>query len=44
MEYKVSTEIGDLFVVSDVESGYAEGESIGVGFSEKGPVLLPGSS
>ncbi len=41
MEYKVSTPIAELFVVSDVESGFAEGETVGVGFASKGPVLLP---
>ncbi len=44
MEYKVSTDVAELFVVSDVESGFSEGEVVSVGFAEKGPVLLPGST
>ena len=43
MEYKVSTDIAELFVVSDVESGFGEGDPVSVGFAEKGPVLLIGS-
>jgi len=40
MEFKVSTPAGELFVVSDVESDFNEGEQVGIGFAEKGPVLL----
>lgn len=41
MEYRVSTSIGDIFVVADAESDIAVGDSVGVGFMQKGPVLLP---
>ncbi len=41
MEYKVDTPVAQLFVVSDVESGFAEGEAVSIGFASKGPVLLP---
>ena len=41
MEYRVSTSLGDVFVVADVESDIATGSAVGVGFMEKGPVLLP---
>jgi len=40
MEFKVATPAGELFVVSDVESEFNEGESVGIGFAKKGPVLL----
>jgi len=41
MEYKVDTDVATLFVVSDVESGFAEGDMVSVSFADKGPVLLP---
>lgn len=41
MEYRVGTSLGDVFVVADVESDFATGAAVGVGFMEKGPVLLP---
>ncbi len=40
MEYKVATPAGELFVVSDVESDFSDGQAVGVGFATKGPVLL----
>ncbi len=40
MEYQVATAVGELFVVSDVDSDYVEGQAVGVGFETKGPVLL----
>jgi len=40
MEYKVATPVGELFVVSDVDSDFHEGEPVSVGFAKKGPVLL----
>lgn len=40
MEFKVTTPAGELFVVADVESEFAKGDSVGVAFAEKGPVLL----
>ncbi len=41
MEYMIATPVGELFVISDVESGFEEGETVSVGFAQKGPVLLP---
>ncbi len=41
MEYRVVTSIGTVFVVADAESAYRLGEEVGVGFMDKGPVLLP---
>jgi len=40
MEFKVLTPAGELFVVSDVESDFNNGEQVGVGFAKKGPVLI----
>ncbi|MFK7859782.1 MAG: ABC transporter ATP-binding protein [Granulosicoccus sp.] len=40
MEYRVKTSVGDIFVVADVEANYSIGESVGVAFMSKGPVLL----
>lgn len=40
MEYRVTTSIGDIFVITDAESSVAIGDSVGVAFMEKGPVLL----
>lgn len=44
MEYRIQTDHGVLFAVSsDVDSGHAEDQQIGVAFAERGPVLLPGA-
>ena len=41
LEFVVSTEFGDVFVVSpDVDAPFAAGESVGLGFAERGPVLI----
>ena len=41
LEFVVSTEFGDVFVVSpDVDAPFAAGEMIGLGFAERGPVLI----
>jgi iron(III) transport system ATP-binding protein len=41
LEFVVSTEFGDVFVVSpDVDALFAAGQSIGLGFAEHGPVLI----
>jgi len=40
MEYKVATPAGELFVVSDVDSDFSDGEPVSIGFAQKGPVLL----
>jgi len=40
MEFKVATSVGELFVVADVESEFSTGDSVGVGFANKGPVLI----
>ncbi|MFK7993926.1 MAG: ABC transporter ATP-binding protein [Granulosicoccus sp.] len=40
MEYRVTTAVGNVFVVADVDTDFAIGESVGVGFMSKGPVLL----
>ena len=43
LEFVVSTEFGDVFVVSpDVDAPFAAGQSIGLGFAERGPVLIRG--
>jgi len=42
MEYRVRTEVGTLFVVSDnVDRVVATGEATGIAFAQSGPVLLP---
>ena len=41
MEYQVDTPVGEIFVVSDVESTYQRNTDVSVGFMKKGPVLLP---
>lgn len=41
MEYQVATPMGEIFVVSDVESSYQKNTEVSVGFMRKGPVLLP---
>lgn len=41
MEYRVVTSIGTVFVVADAEADYQMGDDVGVGFMDKGPVLLP---
>jgi iron(III) transport system ATP-binding protein len=41
MEYQVDTPVGEIFVVSDVESNYQKNTAVSLGFMRKGPVLLP---
>ena len=42
MEYRVATDVGTLFVVSDdVDADLRDGQAIGVAFGRSGPVLLP---
>ena len=41
IEYRVETSLGELFIVTDVEIDYAQGDSVGVLFKPNGPVLLP---
>ena len=43
MEYRVTCDAGEFFVVSDVASTWGEGDSVGVRFKDNGPVLLPGA-
>jgi iron(III) transport system ATP-binding protein len=43
MEYQVETPVGEIFVVSDVESNYQKNTAVSLGFMRKGPVLLPKS-
>ncbi len=41
LEFVVSTEFGEVFVVSpDVDSGLRAGQPVGLGFPERGPVLI----
>jgi iron(III) transport system ATP-binding protein len=41
LEFIVSTELGGAFVISpDVDTSFAPGQSVGLGFPEKGPVLI----
>jgi len=45
MEYRIHTEFGLLFAVSDeVNACLQENQSVGVGFTEHGPVLIPSTS
>ena len=41
MEYQVDTPVGEIFVVSDVESTFQKNTDVSLGFKQKGPVLLP---
>jgi len=42
MEYRIGTDVGTLFVVSDdVDEHLADGQTVGVAFGRSGPVLLP---
>jgi len=40
MEYRISTSVGSVFVVADAEADFSLGTAVGVGFMDKGPVLL----
>ena len=41
LEFVVGTEFGEVFVVSpDVDAPFAAGETVGIGFPERGPVLI----
>ncbi|MCO5162090.1 MAG: ABC transporter ATP-binding protein [Mesorhizobium sp.] len=41
LEFRVSTEFGEIFVVSDdVDSALRAGQNVGVKFAERGPVLI----
>ena len=41
LEFIVSTELGEVFVVSpDVDAPFEPGESVGLGFPARGPVLI----
>lgn len=40
MEYRINTDFGELFVVSDVDSTWVDGDAVSVGFTERGPVVL----
>ena len=43
LEFVVETSFGDIFAVSpDVDSPYAPGQEVGIGFPERGPVLITG--
>ena len=43
LEFVVATEFGDVFVVSpDVDADFQTGQAVGIGFPEKGPVLITG--
>ena len=43
LEFVVKTEFGDVFIVSpDVDLSYSVGQSVGVGFPARGPVLIAG--
>lgn len=41
MEYKVITDVGEIFVVSDVDEPFDSQANVGVQFMSRGPVLLP---
>jgi len=41
MEYRVESAIGEIFVVSDVESDFEQGAPVGISFMQRGPVVLP---
>lgn len=41
MEYQIDTPVGEIFVVSDVESDYQQNSTVSLGFLRTGPVLLP---
>jgi iron(III) transport system ATP-binding protein len=42
LEFAVETAAGNVFVVSrDVDGPFAEGDAIGIGFPDRGPVLIP---
>ena len=42
LEFVVETAAGNVFVVSrDVDGPFAEGDAIGIGFPDRGPVLIP---
>jgi iron(III) transport system ATP-binding protein len=44
LEFLVATELGEVFAVSnDVDAPYAAGQAVGVGFAERGPVLIAGA-
>ena len=44
LEFVVATERGEVFAVSnDVDAPYAAGQAVGVGFAERGPVLIAGN-
>jgi iron(III) transport system ATP-binding protein len=41
LEFGVATEFGEVFVVSpDVDSGFLAGQSVGIAFPDRGPVLI----
>jgi iron(III) transport system ATP-binding protein len=43
LEFVVRTEFGEVFAVSpDVDLAYQPGESVGIGFPDRGPVLITG--
>ncbi|MFK7854848.1 MAG: ABC transporter ATP-binding protein [Granulosicoccus sp.] len=44
MEYRVETSIGEVFVVSNDETEFETGAAVGIGFMQRGPVVLPGST
>lgn len=44
MEYQVSTELGEIFIVTDVDTEYCRNDSVGVAFMRRGPVLLSASA
>lgn len=41
MEYRVGTEVGEIFVVSDADTVFTAGSLVSVEFMEQGPVVLP---
>jgi len=41
MEYRIDTPSGQLFVVSQAEQEYAQGDRVGVSMNARGPVLIP---
>jgi iron(III) transport system ATP-binding protein len=43
LEFVVGTDFGEVFVVSpDVDAAFQTGQAVGIGFPERGPVLITG--
>ncbi len=43
MEYRVDSAVGEIFIVTDVESDFSVGAPVSIGFMQRGPVVVPRS-